>query len=133
VVTFTGGATAAPTNVTPLSLKVVVPAGALTGPVSVTNPAGTGSTTARFTVRPKISGFTPAGAIVGGQVIVTGTSLTVGADIPVVKVGAIAAPVVASSPTEVTFTVPVGARTARISVTTADGTASSATPLVVTP
>jgi hypothetical protein len=55
----------------------------------------------------------------------------VGADAPVVKVGAIAAPVVASTPAEVTVTVPVKALTGKISLTTVDGTATSGTTLTV--
>ena len=43
LVTFAGGAEAVPTSVTATSLQVVVPAGALTGILSVTNPAGSGS------------------------------------------------------------------------------------------
>src|SRR4029450_11274621 len=60
LVTFTGGATAVPTVVTgAASLKVVVPEGALTGPVSVTNPIGTAPSAASFKVRPKITDVTP--------------------------------------------------------------------------
>jgi hypothetical protein len=51
----------------------------------------------------------------------------------VVKVGAIAAAVVASSPTEVSFTVPLLAVSATVSITTADGTATSVATLTVTP
>jgi hypothetical protein len=67
------------------------------------------------------------------MVVVSGNNLKTGASHPVVKVGTVAATVVASSPTEVTFTVPALAITGMISITTADGTAVSATSLTVTP
>ena len=132
LVMFGGGATAVPTAVTATSLQVVVPAGALTGPVSVSNAIGTGASAVSFKVLPRIIGFAPAIAALGSSVAVTGTNLRTGAD-PVVKVGTLAAAVVASSPTSVTFTVPLLAVTGTISVTTADGTALSATALTVTP
>ena len=82
---------------------------------------------------PKITGFAPPSGAVGAQIVVSGTNLKTGVANPIVKVGTIAAAVVASSPTEVTFTIPVGAVTGKISITTADGTALSATSLTVTP
>jgi hypothetical protein len=132
LVTFSGGAPAVPTAVTATSLQVVVPAAAATGPVSITNAIGTGASAVVFKVLPKITSFTPAVASLGSSVVVTGTNLKAGAD-PVVKVGAVEAAVVASSPTTVTFTVPALAVTGTISITTADGTAVSAAPLTVTP
>jgi hypothetical protein len=132
-VTFTGPATVTPTAVTATSLRAVVPAGALTGPVSVTNAIGTAPSAASFKLLPKITGVTPPVAPLGSLVVVSGTNLKTGVTDPVVKVGSLAAVVVASSPTEVTFTVPALAVTGTISITTADGTAVSATPLIVTP
>jgi hypothetical protein len=133
IVTFTGGVTVTPTAVTATSLHAVVPAGALTGPVSITNGIGTGTSTAIFKVLPKITGFTPSVGALDSMVVVSGTNLKTGATHPVVKVGTVAAVVVASSPTEVTFTVPALAVTGTISITTADGTAFSVTSLTVTP
>jgi hypothetical protein len=132
-VTFSGPVTATPTAVTSTSLKVVVPAGALTGPVSVTNPIGATTSTATFKVLPKITGFAPAVGTLGGMVVLTGANLKTGTNDPIVKVGTIAAVVVASSPTEVTFTVPPLAIPGKITLITADGTASSATTLTVIP
>jgi hypothetical protein len=132
-VTFTGPVTVTPTAVTATSLRAVVPAGALTGPVSVTNAIGTAPSAASFKVLPKITGVIPPVASLDSMVVVSGTNLKTGATDPVVKVGSLGAVVVASSPTEVTFTVPALAVTGTISITTADGTAVSATPLLVTP
>jgi IPT/TIG domain-containing protein len=122
-----------PTLVTATSLHAVVPVGAVTGPVSITNPIGTGTSTVSFKVLPKITGFTPPIGALGGTVVVSGTNLKTGVTDPVVKIGTLTAPVVASSPTDVTLTVPDLAVTGTISVTTADGTAVSATALIVTP
>jgi hypothetical protein len=124
-VTFTGGVTGGPTNVTATSVRVVVPAGALTGPVSITNGVNTGVSAAIFKLLPKITGFTPGTASLGSAVIVSGTSLKTGSSHPIVKVGAAVADVVDSSTTQVTFTVPLLAVTGAITVTTADGTATS--------
>jgi len=132
-VTFTGGATGIPLAVTATSVRVMVPAGALTGVVSVTNPLGTGTSAAIFKVLPKITSFTPPSGAVGAQVVVTGTNLKTGVGHPVAKVGTIVAVVDDSSLTSVTFTIPPAALTGRISLVTADGTAVSVVPLVVTP
>jgi len=67
------------------------------------------------------------------QVVVTGTNLKTGVGHPVAKVGTIVAVVDDSSLTSVTFTIPPAALTGRISLVTADGTAVSVVPLVVTP
>jgi hypothetical protein len=137
LVTFTGGATAAPTVVTgATSLKVVVPEGALTGPVRVTNPTGTAPSAASFKVLPKITGFAPSSVTAGSATVVTvdGFNLKVGATTPTVKVGTLViGSVSVSTVTQVGFTVPVGALSGKITITTADGTATSATSLTVTP
>jgi hypothetical protein len=132
-VTFTGPVSVTPTAVSATSLKAVVPAGALSGPISVRNSAGTASSPASFKLLPRILGFSPGQAARGNAVVVTGSNLKVGGADPVVKVGTFAATVLASSPTEVSFTIPSSAVTARISVATADGVATSATTLAVTP
>ena len=113
-VAFTGAVTVPPDGrLTATSLKGMVPAGAVTGPVTVTNAIGTATSAAIFKVLPKITSFTrrwPAGS----TVVVSGTNLKTGVADPVVKVGTVAAVVVASSPTEVTFTVPALAVTGTI-------------------
>jgi hypothetical protein len=132
-VTFTGGVTVAPIGTpTPTTLQVQVPAGALTGPVALANSIGTTTSAAILKLLPRITGFTPVASL-DDPVVVSGTNLKTGSADPVVKVGTVPAAVVASSPTEVTFTVPLLAITAKISITTADGTATAATSVTVTP
>jgi hypothetical protein len=133
-VTFAGGVTAAPIGTpTATSLKVTVPDGAETGPVTVTDPVGTTTSAVIFKLPPKITGFDPPVASLGSTVVVSGTNLTAGGVDPVVKVGTVQADVVAASPTEVTFTVPILAVTAKITVTNAGGVATSGSSLTVTP
>jgi hypothetical protein len=133
-VTFgASGTPVVPTNVTSFSLQAIVPADATTGPVSITNPVGTGTSASSFKVTPKITGFTPGVAALESTVVVNGSNLKTGGSDPVVKIGTVAATVVASSPSQVSFTVPLLAVTGPISITTADGTATSASALTVTP
>ena len=135
LVTFTGGATAVPTAVSATSLHVVIPIGALTGPVSVTNSIGTAPSAASFKVLPKITGFSPSSELRGSATVtVDGFNLQVGATTPTVKVGTFVVPlgsIQSSSATQLAFTVPLGAVTGKISIMTADGTATSSANLDV--
>jgi hypothetical protein len=132
-VTFTGGAMVTPTAVTATSLKIVVPSGALTGPVTITNPMGTGISTSSFTALPRITNVTPRGGLAGAAITIVGTNLKVGADHPQVYIGGVRAAVDRSSPTAVVVAIPSGAPSARVALTTVDGTATSATSVLVTP
>jgi hypothetical protein len=114
------------------SLKAVVPAGAVTGPVGVANPVGTTTSSATFKLLPKITGL-PSEAALGSDVVISGTNLKTGSSHPVVKIGAVVAAVVDSSPTHVTLTVPALAVTGNITITTTDGTATSPSTLTVMP
>jgi hypothetical protein len=115
----------------PGTITTTVPAGATTGPISVTTPgSGPLKTTTRFTVTPAMSSFTPANGTVGTGVTITGTNFT-GAT-AVSFAGRVATFTVSNSGT-VTTTVPFGATTGPIIVTTLDGTVTSATSFTVTP
>ena len=137
LVTFGGAVSAAPLPpVTATSLKVVVPAGALTGKLSLTTPVGVGVSGMVFKVQPKITGSTPSSVVAQSDsvVVVTGTNLRAATGEPMVKVGAFPIPpasVVSSTITELQFRVPLGPVTGKISVTTVDGTTVSATNLTV--
>ncbi len=60
-------------------ISAIVPVGATTGPISVTNPGGTGTSTKIFTVQlpkaPKVTKLTPASGPVGTTVVIKGTGL----------------------------------------------------------
>jgi large repetitive protein len=112
-------------------LTATIPAGALSGPVTVATPTGTRSLNRNFLVKPQVESFSPPSAVVGSTVTITGVSLT---QTTLATVGGKAASFSVISDTEVTATVPAGAKTGdAISVTTAGGTASSTAKLVVEP
>jgi len=108
-----------------------VPAAAVTGPVAVTTPKGTATSAASFTVIPvpEIASFSPEKGTVGTSVVLTGTAFT-GAT-AVAFNGTAATSFTVDSDAQITATVPAGASTGPISVTTAGGTGTSATDFVV--
>jgi len=112
-------------------IRVNVPAGATTGPISVTNADGTGSSAAHFTVTvaPSITSFTPPAGPVGTEVTLTGAGFS-GAT-AVSFNGTAAAGFVVDSNTQLRATVPAAATTGPISVTNAAGDGSSATHFTV--
>jgi hypothetical protein len=135
------GATAVTFNGTPASFSVVndgsinatVPAGATTGAISVTGPGGTGSSSGVFTVPatapPTISSFSPTSGKVGATVTINGANLT---GVTKVTFNGVAASFTAVSDTQVTATVPSGAKNGPIAVTTPNGTATSSQTFRVT-
>src|SRR6185437_8298294 len=117
-VTF-GGRAATFTVNSATQITATVPAGAATGPVAVTTPAGTGASTASFTVTttagPTVSSFTPTSGPAGTSVTIAGTGFT-GAT--AVTFNGKAATFTVNSATQITATVPTGATTGPIAVTT---------------
>lgn len=103
-------------------------AGATTGKVTVLEPSGNLLTPQRFKVLPSITGFSPASGPVGTVVVISGMSLLQTA---AVKFGTVAASFTVNSNSQVTATVPAGAVTSKISITTAGGTAISASSFTV--
>ena len=104
-------------------LTTKVPAGATTGPITVTTPGGTYSTVFNFYVIPKVLSFNPTSGAVGTPVVITGNSFT-GAT-KVTFGGVQATTFTVNSDTQITATVPTGAQTGKISVTTPGGTGTS--------
>jgi hypothetical protein len=101
----------------------VVPASGTTGTVTVTTPSGTLKSKQTFKVLPVISSFTPTSGPVGTQVTIAGTGL---AGTSKVTFGGVKATVfTVNSGTQVTATVPTGAVTGKIRITTAGGSAAS--------
>lgn len=100
-------------------LRAVVPLGARTGPLRVVTPGGVFVSSSSFVVRPAITGFSPTAGPPGTVVTITGANLDVA---PVsVRFGDVAATVTQVSFDRLTVTVPAGATTGPITVTTADG------------
>jgi uncharacterized repeat protein (TIGR03803 family) len=110
-------------------ITVPVPAGALTGSVSVTTGSTTLTSNSIFKVLPKVKSFTPASGSVGTSVIITGASLTQASK--VTFGGVIATNFTVNSDTQITAIVPTGAKTGKIAVTTKGGASSSAASFTV--
>ena len=113
-------------------LTAVVPPGAATGPIKVTNALGVAQQTARsFLQLPTLSAFSPNTGTVGSSVVLTGTGLT--QTTSVTFGGGKLANFAVNTDSQITATVPVGAITGRITVTTKGGSVSTATAFKVTP
>ncbi|WP_035560612.1 IPT/TIG domain-containing protein [Hymenobacter sp. IS2118] len=132
-VTFNGvAATSFAVNSSTL-MKATVPAGATTGPISVTNANGTGTSATNFVLPPPtVSSFTPSSGVVGSSVVITGTSFF---QVSAVRFNGVTAPgFVVNSGTQITVSVPAGATSGAITVTTPSGTATSPTSFsILTP
>jgi IPT/TIG domain-containing protein/flagellar hook capping protein FlgD len=113
-------------------LRARVPAGAGSGPIRVTNPAGTAISAASFTVipPPAITSFAPASGPVGTVVTITGTGFLGTTAVSFNGVAAASFSVFGS--TLIRATAPSGATTGRIQVANAAGSAQSASDFVVT-
>ncbi|WP_162560238.1 choice-of-anchor tandem repeat GloVer-containing protein [Methylotetracoccus oryzae] len=109
----------------------VVPAGAATGLIKVTTPTGTPQTLKAFQQLPTLTAFGPASGAVGSAVILTGSGLT--QTTKVTFGGGKIASFVVNSAEQITATVPAGATTAKIAVTTKGGSVNSAMAFNVTP
>jgi uncharacterized repeat protein (TIGR01451 family) len=124
-VTFSGLAATSYMVLSNTALSATVPAGATTGLIRVTTPAGSAFSASNYVVQPVVSGFSPTFGPPGTSVTVTGANLNVGT--PVVRFNGVAA----AAPTGVMFgqltaVVPAGATTGPISVTTSDGSYTNA-------
>jgi hypothetical protein len=120
-VTFNGSA-ASFAVISDTTIQATVPAVATTGPLSVTTPVGTATSATTFTMAPTIASFTPTSGPVGISVTLSGSSFT-GAT--AVTFNGIAASFAVASDTAIQATVPAGATTGPLSVTTSAGTTSA--------
>jgi len=103
--------------------------GATTGPVTVLEPGGNLVTPQTYKVIPAILSFSPASGAVGTQVQITGTSFDQASAVSFG--GGAKAAFTVNSDTQITATVPTGAKTGTISVTTKGGKATSKTKFTV--
>ena len=131
-VEFAGGIPAVFTVAGTNRIDAVVPAGAQSGPVSVTNPGGTGVSGRTFTVAstlPQVTGFAPAFGPAGTTVTITGDNLS---GTSVVRFNGLnASGFTVQGDARVVAVVPPGATTGRITVVTEAGTAQSAASFIV--
>lgn len=111
-------------------LKATVPNGATSGFVTVTTPSGRLTSNKPFRVTPQLLSFDPPSGPVGTQVTITGVSLTqtkgvgFGNRVP--------AQFTVNSDTQVTATVPLGAKTGKVGIETKGGVAVSQGTFTVT-
>jgi uncharacterized repeat protein (TIGR03803 family) len=123
------GVSATFTVVSGTYLTAVVPAGATTGFVTVATPGRTLTSNKVFRVTPAILSFSPTSGRVGTAVTITGSGLTGATK---VTFGGVNAVFTVKSASQITATVPTGAKTGKIAVTTAGGVATSAATFTVT-
>ncbi|MCM0082620.1 Ig-like domain-containing protein [Geomonas sp. Red32] len=131
-VTF-NGVSAPFTVVSDTTVVCGVPKGATSGAIRVTTGSGTATSSTSFSVgtrsvSPKIQSFSPTSGPAGTAVTVVGTNL--GA-ITSAKIGGVTARFQVLSASKVVVTVPSGAASGRISVTSAGGTGSSSSYFTV--
>jgi len=118
-------------NVSDTYITATVPAGAPSGTVTVTTFTSTMTSNRAFLVVPQINSFSPAGGIVGASVVITGVSLKQATQ---VTIGGNTASFKVNSDTQVTATVPAGAKNgAKITITTPGGIATSTASFTVVP
>ena len=112
-------------------MTATVPAGALSGLVTVKTFTATMTSNRAFLVTPQIKSFSPASGAVGTLVTITGVSLKQASKL---LIGGKAASFAVNSDTQVTAIVPAGAKTGKkITITTTGGIANSPTNFVVVP
>jgi IPT/TIG domain len=131
-VAFNGTAATSFTVDSTAQITAMVPAGATTGTISVTDGEGTGTSLVPFTVTPSppptLLTFLPLSGPVGTPVVVTGTGFTGASS---VTFDSQAAAFSVTSDLQIDTTVPVGAETGAISVTTPGGVATSLVDFMV--
>jgi hypothetical protein len=106
--------------------------GAGSGPISVTTPGGTATSSNSFTVTapaPTITGFSPASGAAGAAVTISGTNLSAAS---AVAFNGTSAGYTVNSATQISAVVPATASSGPISVTTPGATATSSSSFTVT-
>jgi len=127
------GVTAAFTVTAASQIHATVPPTATAGPVSVTTPSGTATTSSNFVVSglaPLVTGFAPFGGKPGDPVVITGLNFTTVTN--VTFNGVVAAGTVTSD-TQISATVPAGATTGPIRVFNTAGTNTSGSNFIIGP
>jgi glucose/arabinose dehydrogenase len=135
--TYLAGATSVKFNGKPATFTVVLdtqllakpPAGATSGPISVTTAAGTATTATSFNVTLSITGFSPASGPVGTPVVISGIGFSSATS---VQFNGTAASFTIQSPNSIRAIVPSGATTGPITVGTAAGKTQSKNNFAVT-
>src|SRR5205085_1226200 len=119
-------------NLSSTQVSAVVPAGAKGGPITLPTATGTVTSATRFTVaaQPTISSVTPASGPVGSGLTITGSGFGSATD---VAFNGTSATFTVISDTAIRASVPAGATSGPLSVTTLGGTATSTAAFTVLP
>jgi len=135
-VTF-NGTPATVTSATPTQIATSVPAGASTGPIAVSTPTGSATSSQPFTVTepgaPTITGFTPTIDVAGAAVTITGTNFEPTPPTNNVLFNLTRATVESATATTIGTKVPAQAGSGRLAVATPAGKAVSAADFFVVP
>ncbi len=111
-------------------IYVTLPEGAISGPISVNNATGAGSSGAlHFTVSPRINTLTPDRGLSGKKVVIQGDNLN---NTTNVFFGGLPASFTPVSASQLSVTVPVGATNAPITVMTTVGNAKTTNDFLIT-
>jgi len=131
------GVTASVVSSTATKIVTSVPAGATTGAISVTAPGGTATSATAFIVGPSpaptITGFNPTVGVKDDVVTITGTNFVPGPGTTRVTFNNTLGWPTAVTATSFSVKVPLGATSGRIGVSTAKGSALSASYFFVPP
>lgn len=124
------GLPAVVTDATATTVTVLIPEAAQSGPLTVTTPGGTATSTQVVTVLrpPVITGLSPLAGAVGTAVTVAGSHFL---GVQAVAFGGVPAAFTVASQGTLTAVVPSGARSGPVTVTTPQGTAASPEPFTV--
>ncbi|WP_223644519.1 PPC domain-containing protein [Corallococcus sp. EGB] len=119
-------------------LVVSVPAGATTGPVSVTVGSVTATSNEDFEVAaqgggPSITGFSPVGGPIGTTVTITGTNFNPDRLYNRVFIGGVQASIISATATQLVVKIGSQGATGRVRVSTSAGHATSTTDFLVMP
>ena len=121
------------TPISPTHLQARVPLGATDGPIVVSTILGSATSPTPFVVLPLIVGFTPASGAIGSPLLIVGTGMSAAT---AVRINGVTAPFAVFTSSGIDFvlaSVPAGATSGPIQVTTPAGTAASATNFIVLP
>lgn len=137
-VTFNGVA-ATVLSASPMLIVASVPSGATTGPIGISSPTGSATSSASFTVgaastgAPSITSFTPAIAIAGTAVTITGTNFDTTLANDRVSFNVMQSAPSSATATSIATSVPFGSTSGHISVSTPAGKGVSSTDFFVPP
>ena len=132
-VKFNGTNAASFTVVAASQISATVQATATTGPIAITTPNGTVTTSSNFVVSglaPIVTGFSPIGGKAGDPIVITGINFTTATN---VSFNGTSASFGVTSDTQITATVPTGASTGPIRIINPAGTNATGSNFIIGP